>query len=207
MTSQTEQETVQCVACGETHPRSLSVVVKSSGLACGLACITPQQRALFNLPDPEDAAIGAFPTPPHLQGWQDKPSRYFTLTMTESSADLPNLTQDHFRYAINQFGLAPTLRAGYANPQARMDLDMGSTPVTFQFSAYTAAGRLQVWIEAVTQEQPPRLIRGARLSWADNPSRPELQLANAAAIKYLESTAPSDPGNDPPEHWVSKLQA
>ena len=204
MTSQTEQETVQCVACGETHPRSLSVVVTPSHLACGLACMTPAQRALFNLPDPEDAAIGAFPTPPHLQGWQDKPSKYFTLTMTETPADLPNLTQDHFRYAINQFGLAPTLRAGYANPQAKMDLTIEGTPITFLFSAYTAAGRLQVWIDATTQEEEPRLVAGARLSWTENPSRPELQHANGAAVRFLESTAPRDPYDDPPEHMGNK---
>ena len=193
MATQNTFETVNCVACGEQHPRSLSVVVVPSGLACGLACMTPQQRELFGLPNPEDAAIGVFPTPPYIQGWRDNPSRYFTITMTDCPGTLPKLEQHHFRHAINRFGLTNTLKADYRNPASKMELDIQGTPVTFAFSVYTAAERLHVWIDATTSGDNPTLLGGARLSWTRNPNKPEREQANRNAVEFLHSNAQETP--------------
>ena len=203
MTMPDGSESIKCVSCGGEHPRHLSVVVIPSGLGCGLACMAPEQRDLFGLPDPDDAAIGAHPTPPYLEGWQDKPSRYFTVTMTEPFQNTPALDQEHFRYALNKFGLGNALRAGYSNPDSRIQLDIQGHPVTFAFSTYTATERLQIWVDAITPCETPRLIRGARLSWTSNPAKPQRDWANRTAVTFLKLHAPTD---DPVEHPDQPLQ-
>lgn len=191
MTATHEIETLTCVACGQEHPRRLSVKVMSTGLSCGLACMTPEQRRLFGLPEPDDAAIGVFPAPPYIQGWEDKPSRYFNvstneITTSEQPQAGPEITAEHFRRALNLCGLPNVLRAVYGTPQTTITVDIQGTPVLFAFRAYTAAQRLHIWADALTSEDPPTLLRGARFSWTDAPDKPEQQQANRAAVQFVQ---------------------
>ena len=189
--TETVETDIDCVACGETHPRRLSVTVASSGLACGLACMTKEQRMLLGLPDPEHAEIGAFPTPPFLKGWRDKPSKYFQITTTGQLESGTTLNQEHFRQAMNHMGLGNILMAAYKDPEASLDLIVAGAAITLTFQAYAAGERLHITIKAFNKDEPPKMLAEAGLSWMDTPDKPERQRAQRAALEFLSRNPPN----------------
>ena len=59
----TNHAPIDCVACGEQHPRHLSVTVTPPGLSCGLDCMTETTRRLLGLPDPQGRRHRHLPHP------------------------------------------------------------------------------------------------------------------------------------------------
>ena len=109
---------------------------------------------------------------------------------SEESRLKSRLEDHHFRRALNRIGLARVLRGGYSDPKATVTLNIDGTNVRFNFSAYTAATRqVNIWIEGFTDETEPKLVGAARLSWAEDPQRPERRLAHRAAARFLSEQA------------------
>ena len=193
MTEQTKQDTVPCTICQEQHPRQDSVTVDPPGLSCGLACMTADVRRLLGLPDPGGAAIGATASPPHIKGWREKPSKFFSVQRA-LPPDGNQLAEDDFRRALNVIGLAPVLRADYANPDCRTTLNISGRDVIFTFSPYTAAAsrRVFIWVEGMTTDPEPRILGMARLAWADSPEHPDYDRAHRKAAEYLDQHSKGD---------------
>lgn len=182
----TTQDHPPCAVCQHQHPRNESVTISPSGLSCGLGCIPPEIRTLLSLPDPADVTIGAHPTPPTLNSWQDLPSRHFTAELTYPRSKT-GLGEEHFLHALDLVGLPAVLRAG---PQgAQVDTTLHGRDIRFDFSAYTAAGSGRVNIAALAfiPGQKPEPRGSARLAWNGSPGYPAKEEAHRMAAAFLES--------------------
>ena len=190
MTDPQTPGTLPCTVCNHHHPRHLSVAVQPNGLSCGLGCIPQGVRELLGLPNLEDAAIGATPTPPTLRAWHDAPATYFNVELS-----LPKnqswLNETDFRRALNVIGLAAVLRADQQDAKAPVIVRIRHTDVLFHFYAYTSsAERVNVWMEGFSTAADPQILGMARLSWTNLPQHPANQAAHHNAAEFLATREP-----------------
>ena len=189
---------VDCTICGHHHPREDSVTVDPPGLSAGLACLPTGVRRLLGLPEPGDAAIGASTTPPCLSGWDPRPSNLFTVELAQLPGET-DISQEHFRQALDQMGLSPILRAEYASSNCSTSLLIDGRDITFTFSAYTAApGHLHIWSEALTYGNQPEIMGMARLTWAQTSSDDDYE-AYKRAVEFVSRSRHTGPREEEDE--------
>ena len=117
---------------------------------------------------PQSGALTPPDKTPSPDGEPHTVDQAFTVMTDRTHQQTVLVTSEDFRkVAHNHISLdgIPKYRQGHKQPQVQSTVD--GIPMNFHIETYTsAAGRLQIWMQASMPHQPEQLVATARFSWA-----------------------------------------